>query len=148
MGTAMFRFALGGFPALHSVSPSADGTLEEPTDRLIDERKAGLEDDDSETVNDDVDPADDDDEPARGSDGGQAGPSIDDWPSGGDGDLPERVRRRIRRQLEKWFTSTARQSPVIARLAVSQLLLCAIQSHFLGFDPADYPPAGCPGPDV
>ena len=130
MGTAMFRFALGGFPALHGVSSSADGTLEEPTDRLIDERKAGLEDDDSETVNDDVDPADDDDEPMQGSDNGPTGPANDDRASGSDGGLSERVIRRTRRQLEKWFTDTARHSPVIARLAVTQLLLCAIQSHF------------------
>jgi hypothetical protein len=130
MGTAMFRFALGGFPALRALSSSADGSLEEPTDRVIDERKAGLEDDDSETVNDDVDPADDDDEPAQDGNNGPTGASKDDRASGGDGGLPESMRRRTRRQLEKWFTDTAHHSPVIARLAVIQLLLCAIQSHF------------------
>ena len=130
MGTAMFRFALGGFPALHAVSSSAASSLEEPTDRVIDERKAGLEDDDSETVNDDVDPAGDDVEPAQCRDNGPTGSPNDVWASVSDEDLPESVRRRTRRQIERWFADTAPHSSVIARLAVTQLLLCAIQSHF------------------
>ena len=56
MGSAMFRFALGGFPALRAVPPTAGADLKEPTDRVIDERAPGLKGDDSETVNEDVDP--------------------------------------------------------------------------------------------
>jgi hypothetical protein len=57
LGSTMFHFALGGFPALRSLASAPGPDLAEPTDRIVDERKAGLDGDDANTVNDDIDPS-------------------------------------------------------------------------------------------
>ncbi|MEU5931128.1 hypothetical protein [Micromonospora sp. NPDC047187] len=57
LGTAMFHFSLGGFPAIAAASTSYTGDLLQPTDLLSDERTAGLDEDDANTINDDIDPS-------------------------------------------------------------------------------------------
>lgn len=52
----MFRFALGGLPGLRTFAGVADSSLREPTDRLVDEARPGLDSDDEATVGDDTDP--------------------------------------------------------------------------------------------
>ena len=129
MGSAMFRFALGGFPALRAVPPTAGADLKEPTDRVIDERAPGLKGDDSETVNEDVDPAAGDQRPTDETEAGETAAAHDEQdPS--NVVLTERETRRIRRLLERWIADTASHSPIVSRLAVTQLLLCAIESGF------------------
>ena len=43
LGPAMFHFALGGLPALRAFAGAADSGLREPTDRLVDENRPGLD---------------------------------------------------------------------------------------------------------
>ena len=56
LGPAMFAFALGGMAAVHALGrTTAALTLQLPTDVLVDEAAAGLDDDDAEIVNDETD---------------------------------------------------------------------------------------------
>jgi hypothetical protein len=143
LGSAMFHFALGGFPGLRGLAAAVGGGLVEPTDRVIDERKPGLDEDEPDTVNDDVDPSASANDQAEG--GGEVDGAADT--SGDDAasedtngilsgqlavsDLIRTVRekRRIQRDLEQLVTHVAPNLPAIDRLAIINLVLCAVQSH-------------------
>jgi hypothetical protein len=143
LGSAMFHFALGGFPGLRSLAAVDGGGLAEPTDRLIDERKPGLDEDEPDRVNDDIDPSAtaSDEAGSGGGVGGAAGtPGDDAVPGDTDGTLigqlvvsdlirTVREKRRIQRDLEQLVTDVAPDLPAIDRLAIINLLLCSIQSQ-------------------
>jgi hypothetical protein len=143
LGSAMFHFALGGFPALRGLAAAAGSGLMEPTDRVIDERKPGLDEDELDAVNDDVDPsATADAEATRGGGGdGAAGTPGDDGASqdaegilSGQLGMSDLIRtahekRRIQRDLEQLARHVAPNLPAIDRLAIINLVLCALQSH-------------------
>ena len=121
LGPAMFHFVLGGFPGLRSFAGTADSGLREPTDRLVDENRAGLDSDDAAAVGDDTDP-DDSAALAEGPDGsGEPGATHDR-------DLTERERRRVRRRLQTAVATDMPNLPAVHRLAVISLLLCAVQA--------------------
>jgi len=132
LGPAMFHFALGGWPGLQVMPAAADNGLQEPTDRLIDERAPGLDEDDSATVNDETDPADEpgdaiQDSASTGRPDNGAGdhaerpfiPDASGWPT--------REKRRIERALKDFVVSEPRL-PVVDRLAVISLVLCTVQA--------------------
>lgn len=50
LGPSVVQLALGGFPALRIWSPVAGVGIEQPADRIIDERKPGFDDDDTGTL--------------------------------------------------------------------------------------------------
>ena len=56
LGPAMFHFAMGGLPGLRAFAGAADSGLREPTDKLVDESRPGLDEDDEAAVGDDTDP--------------------------------------------------------------------------------------------
>jgi hypothetical protein len=143
LGSAMFHFALGGFPALRAFTAAPGTDLAEPTDRIIDERKAGLEGDDANSVNDDVDPvtadtatadvsaADqipDEDPPNDPSVGTSAGSPSDLQDLADVSQRTEYEKRRIRAALTRAVTEDADDLPAIDRLAIVTLVLCAAQS--------------------
>ena len=121
LGSAMFHFALGGFPSLRSLAGTADSGLREPTDRLVDENRAGLDSDDEAAVGDDTDP-----------DGSavlaEAPDGSDETGATHDHELTERERRRVRRRLETAVGTDMTKLPAVHRLAVISLLLCAVQA--------------------
>jgi hypothetical protein len=143
LGSAMFHFALGGFPALRGLAAVTGGGLTEPTDRVIDERKPGLDEDDPDAVNDDVDPSATADDEATGGgevDGAVGTPGDDAASQDGEGILsgPLAVsdlirtaheKRRIQRDLEQLATHVAPNLPAIDRLAIINLVLCAVQAQ-------------------
>jgi hypothetical protein len=143
LGSTMFNFALGGFPGLHSLAAAVGGGLREPTDRVIDERKPGLDEDEPDMVNDDVDPSatvDDQDIGGGGIDVAAGTPGDDTASKNTDGthswqlvvlDIRRTVheKRRIQRQLEELVTDVAPNLPAIDRLAIINLVLCAVQSQ-------------------
>lgn len=119
LGRTLFHFALGGFEGLSAVaSAEADDDLIEPTDRLIDDRAAGLDDDETD-VTDDAD----------------GHPSAD--PTGGVVDTAVRTKleierneakkRSFRQVFAKAVDVDAHNLAAVDRLAIVQLLLCAIQ---------------------
>ena len=124
LGGKMFRFALGGLPAAARGFDDADQALLSPTDRLLEEHTAGLQDDDPNTVNDEIDPGNVEDirrVSAERAPHWIAGPRQDD-PQ----ELSEHDRRRIRRQL--WRAAhEAPNLPAVDRLAIGGLVLVAIQ---------------------
>lgn len=143
LGSAMFHFALGGFPALRGLAAVVGGGLIEPTDRVIDERKPGLDEDEPDTVNDDVDPfATADAEATGGGAADEAAGTPGDSAASVDtngiltgqlvvSDLIRTVRekRRIQPDLEQLVTQVAPNLPAIDRLAIINLVLCAVQSQ-------------------
>ena len=121
IGSAMLHFALGGFPCPRSFAETADSSLREPTDRLVEENRAGLDADDEGAVGDDTDP--------DGSDALAEAPDSSDKPGAThDRDLTERERGRVRRRLEAAVATDMPKLPAVHRLAVISLLLCAVQS--------------------
>jgi hypothetical protein len=138
LGPPMFHFALGGLPGLQTMPAAADNGLQEPTDRLIDERAPGLDEDDSATVNDETDPGDGIGDAT--ADGGNNAEPMDGSALSDRGgkltqrlfvpdisDRPTREKRRIQRDLEHLVISEP-HLPVIDRLAIVSLILCAVQA--------------------
>lgn len=121
LGPAMFHFVLGGFPSLRAFAGSADSGLREPTDKLVDESRPGLDSDDAVAVGDDTDP-DDSATSAKAPDNG------DESGVAHDPDLTERERRRLRRCLDAAVNTNLPGLPPVHRLAILSLVLCAIQA--------------------
>ncbi|MGH9917307.1 MAG: hypothetical protein ACRD6W_00325, partial [Nitrososphaerales archaeon] len=126
MGTPMFRFIMGGFPGLNSFTGISGSDLLEPTDKLVDENRPGLDEDDAAAF-------------AAGSGPDRAGEEGDIAAEGSGfresvvsrlDDLTDQARRRIRRDLEKTVDAEMPNLRLAQRLAILSLVLCAIQSGF------------------
>ena len=118
----MFHFALGGFPGLRAFAGTADSGLREPTDKLVDESRPGLDSDDAVAVGDDTDP--------DGSAALAEAPDTGDEPGvTHDPDLTERERRRVRRCLDAAVSTDLPGLPAVHRLALLSLVLCAVQAE-------------------
>ena len=98
LGSAMFHFTLGGLPGLRAFAGTADSGLREPTDKLVDESRPGLDSDDAAAVGDDTDP--------EGSAASAEAPGTGD--ESGDPDLTDRERRRVRRCLDAAVSTDCR----------------------------------------
>ena len=122
LGPAMFHFALGGFPALRAFAGTADGGLREPTDKLVDESRPGLDSDNAVAVGDDTDP---DGSAALG----EISDTGDESGKTHEADLTERERRRVRRCLDAAVSTDLPGLPAVHRLALLSLVLCAVQSE-------------------
>jgi hypothetical protein len=120
LGSAVFAFALGGFPKL--LSSTLDLGLDVPTDQLVDERTAALDDDDAELVNEDTDPAE-----TRGEDLTESQRPEDDRSLANE--TSEYDKRRIRKFIRRAVTVDAPRLAAIDRLAIAILTLCSVQSN-------------------
>jgi len=121
LGSAMFHFALGGLPGLRAFAGAADTSLREPTDRLVDENRPGLDSDDEVAVGDDSDP--------NGSAAPTKGTDASVGPDATRGrDLTERERRQVRRRLETAVHIDMPNLPAVHRLAIISLVLCAVEA--------------------
>ncbi|GAB3137191.1 hypothetical protein GCM10027290_02470 [Micromonospora sonneratiae] len=126
LGGRMFRFALGVRPTAALMMDEADPTLLAPTDRLLDERTTGLQDDDPNSVDDDTAPA------GSGDANGEAptGQEPSDGQTVDSGDdrrrLSPQERRRIRRRLWRAAHEEAPDLPAIDRLTIGTLVLVSI----------------------
>lgn len=127
LGSRMFRFALGGLPAVASSLDDTEPTLLAPTDRLVDERIAGLQDDDPNRVNEYGDPTAS--EHAGGAEAALHGHTevSDGGPHNSRPELSEQDRRRIRRRLGRAAHREAPDTAAIDRLAIGGLILIAIE---------------------
>jgi hypothetical protein len=122
LGPAMFHFALGGLPGLSAFTGMADSSLREPTDKLVDESRPGLDSDNAVAVGDDTDP--------DGSAALVKAPDIGNEPGvTHDPDLTERERRRVRRCLDAAVSTDLPGLPAVHRLALLSLVLCAVQAE-------------------
>ena len=122
LGPAMFHFVLGGFPGLRAFAGTADSGLREPTDKLVDESRPGLDSDNAVAVGDDTDP----DGSAVLAEAPHAG---DESGVTHDPDLTERERRRVRRCLDAAVSTDLPGLPAVHRLALLSLVLCAVQAE-------------------
>lgn len=126
LGPRMFQFAIGGMPAARALdSTNAMLNIDTSSDAIVDERTAGLDEDDSEVINDETDPTDasrliDDDhlEAARRADEAERTRIAA---------LTVRERRRIQRLLGHYVRQDAQRFPAIDRLAIVGVLLFATQ---------------------
>ncbi|GAA0276332.1 hypothetical protein [Cryptosporangium japonicum] len=121
VGSAMFHFALGGLPALRANAAAPPAKLAEQTDRLVDERAAGLDEDDAEAVNEDTDPY-----AAESTDA-----ESDDTEAQADALIAVRLtaeKRRRARDLGRIVADDLVHLPAIPRLAVVSLVLVGIRS--------------------
>jgi hypothetical protein len=121
LGPAMFHFVFGGFPGLRASARTADSGLREPTDKLVDESRPGLDEDDPSALGDDTDP----DGSAASTEGIDTGGESGEVP---DPDLTERERRRVRRCLDTAVNTDLLGLPALHRLALLSLVLCAVQA--------------------
>ncbi len=141
LGSSVVQLALGGIPALRAWSPAAGAGLEEPADRIIDERQPGFDADDAGTLSEDPGPlaadvaaAPAETETVAGGDtteGAAAGARQQDQREGipdQSGQL-EGEKRRGRRTLSRAATDYAPHLPAIDRLAIVKLVLCAIEAR-------------------
>ncbi|MET7426159.1 hypothetical protein [Dactylosporangium sp. NPDC005555] len=110
MGEHMFHFALGGLPALAAFAARSHAGLLTPTDRLVDERTAGLDGDDANSVNDDSDPS----------------TSTNEEPDDRSR-LSDQHKRRIRRRLTSVVMEEMPNYSAVDRLAISTLVLVAVE---------------------
>ncbi|MFF0255975.1 hypothetical protein ACFYPW_26155 [Micromonospora zamorensis] len=123
LGAAMFHFSLGGFAALSAATTTYGSDLLQPTDLLSDERAAGLDEDDANTVNDDIDPS-------TGENAEADSPGSAHGESDPDDDTGERALRELRR-IGNALTRTVRNDlahlPAVDRLAVGTLVLVGVE---------------------
>ncbi|MFI5490554.1 hypothetical protein [Micromonospora echinaurantiaca] len=123
LGAAMFHFSLGGFAALSAATTSYGSDLLQPTDLLSDERAAGLDGDDANTVNDDIDPS-------TGQNAELGGSRNADDESDPNDDNDERALhelRRVGRALTRAVRVDLAHLPAIDRLAVGTLVLVGVE---------------------
>ncbi|MGC4870252.1 hypothetical protein ACLQ3B_32955 [Micromonospora sp. DT53] len=123
LGTAMFYFSLGGFAALSATSTSYGSDVLQPTDLLSDERAAGLDGDDANTVNDDIDPS-------TGENAEVDSPGNADGAGDLDDDTDERALRELRRighVLTRAVRNHLAHMPAVDRLAVGTLVLVGVE---------------------
>lgn len=124
LGSAMFYFAMGGLAGLRASASTTGSGLREPTDKLLDESRPGLDEDDAATVGDHENP---------GDMAGLAGAAVVSAEFGGPGvdyfnELAERERRRVRRRLESSVATEMAAYPAFSRLAILILVLCAVEA--------------------
>ncbi|MEU1964155.1 hypothetical protein ABZ541_03255 [Micromonospora sediminicola] len=123
LGAAMYHFSLGGFAALSAAATTYGSDLLHPTDLLSDERAAGLDEDDANTVNDDVDPS-------TGQNAEAGSPGSADTKSDPDDDTDEQALRELRR-IGRVLTRAVRDDlahlPAVDRLAVGTLVIVSVE---------------------
>jgi hypothetical protein len=122
LGAAMASFVLGGVPGLRTHRSADNSGLHLPTDKVLDESRPGLDNDD-ETIGDESaheDAAD------TGADDGQLAKALITQSR----DLPEAERRRVRRMLAAHVTDEIRLKSLSAteHLAVMTLVLIGAES--------------------
>lgn len=126
MGTPMFHFVMGGFPGLSSLTVASDSDLLEPTDKVVNENRPGLDEDDAAEFAAGSSPDSAGEEGDTAGEGSGFGESVISHLD----DLTGQARRRVRRDLEKAVDADMPNLSAAQRLAILSLVLCAVQAGF------------------
>jgi hypothetical protein len=134
LGSPVVQLALGGFRGLREWLPAAHLGLEAPDDRIIDDSRRGLEDDENAQaegsavtdLSEGRNSADATDVAAGHDDAGGPDARIRIPDQGGQ---PEAEKKRGRRVLTRLVTDVGPRAPAIDRVAIIILLLCAIEAR-------------------